>query len=165
MIRKTWKLRLFILLFGLCAVPPAVAEMVPTPDIRRIESYLNGLRTIEARFVQNNPNGSYAVGKLYVQKPGKLRFEYDPPVPLLLIADGSWLFQVDKELKQVSQYPLFDTPAQFLLNERIVFGKEFGVINFQRHAKTVRIEESSSASSFFLSSSSSLRRRARSLRS
>ena len=57
--------------------------------VKRVEDYLNGLTTLQARFLQSSSNGSYAEGDIYVERPSRMRFEYDPPVPLLIIAAGS----------------------------------------------------------------------------
>ncbi|MEL0111826.1 MAG: outer membrane lipoprotein carrier protein LolA, partial [Rickettsiales bacterium] len=82
---RTGFLLLLAAVFALSTFP-ARAGAPETTEIQRIESYLNALHTLEARFVQNNPDGSYALGKLYLKRPGQLRFEYDPPIPLRLYA-------------------------------------------------------------------------------
>ena len=129
--------------FALCliCVPFLAAADTPTEaQIDRIESYLNTLRTLEARFVQNNPDGGFAQGKLYLHRPGRMRFIYDPPVPLQLYADGNLLIHVDTELEQVSHYPLEETPAHFLLRADINFRKGLTVKRYEHANKVVRIE-------------------------
>ena len=133
-----------VLAIVLVAVSTAASNTFAAADgkargIERIERYLNELGTLQARFIQNNPDGTTAEGVLYLQRPGKVRFEYDPPVPLLLVANGKWLTHVDKELKQVSNYPLDETPAHLLLREDIVFGKDLKVVNFWRGERVLRI--------------------------
>jgi len=87
--------------------------------VGRVETYLNGLTTLQARFLQSSSNGSYAEGDIYVERPSRMRFEYDPPVPLLIIADGYTLALYDKELKQVTQVPIWETPLWFLFKDKI----------------------------------------------
>ena len=79
-------------------VAAAQAETPSDADLDRIERYLNNLQTIQSKFVQNTPDGSFALGKLYLQRPGRMRFEYDPPVPIRLFADGYFFIHVDLEL-------------------------------------------------------------------
>lgn len=129
-----------LLLAATLALAPAAGPAATDGDVRRIEDYLNRLTTMEARFLQNNPDGTYATGDLYMHRPGKVRFEYDPPVPLLLVANGKWLTHVDKELKQVSNYPLDETPAHFLLQKHIDFGDGIQVKGLSRGNRTLRIE-------------------------
>ena len=109
-------------------------------DIDRVEVYLNSLRTVEARFIQNNPDGSYAQGKLFLHRPGRLRFQYDPPVALELYADGNFLIHVDTELEQVSHYPLDETPAHFLLRDQISLRDGVTIKAFERRNRVIRIE-------------------------
>lgn len=85
--------------------------------IQRVETYLQNLSTLESRFLQTNPDGSTAEGKMYLRRPGYMRFEYDPPVPVLLISNGLWLIHVDHELKSSNYLPLRQTPAYFLVRE------------------------------------------------
>ena len=129
--------------FALCLVcmPFLAAADTPTEtQIDRIESYLNTLRTLEARFVQNNPDGGFAQGKLFLHRPGRMRFIYDPPVPLQLYADGNLLIHVDTELEQVSHYPLDETPAHFLLRADISLRKGLTVKWYKHANKVVRVE-------------------------
>ena len=109
-------------------------------NIERVESYLNSLRTVEARFIQNNPDGSYAQGKLFLQRPGRLRLQYDPPVPLQLYADGNILIHVDTELEQVSHYPVDETPAHFLLRDQMSLRDGVTIKTFERRNRVIRIE-------------------------
>ena len=92
--------------------------------VETVERYLNGLSTVQARFLQSSSNGSYAEGDLYVERPSRMRMEYDPPVPLLIIADGYTLALYDKELKQVTQVPIWETPLWFLFKDQIRLADE-----------------------------------------
>ena len=102
-------------------------------DLARIEAYLNGIRTVQSGFVQHSSNGERAEGQLYLSRPGKLRVEYQPPVPVLVVADGTFLVYYDRNLEQVSHIPLASTPASILLDEQIsLSGGALTVTGFER---------------------------------
>ena len=103
-----------VVLFG----APALAATLSDAELDRIERYLNSLQTLQSKFVQNNPDGSHALGTLYLQRPGRMRFEYDPPTPIRLYATGNFFIHVDMELEQASHYPLNETPANFILKNK-----------------------------------------------
>ena len=120
--KQKWTLFFIVNITGLLFLALSSASMAESntdKTVERLEVYLNSLRTLEARFLQHNPDGGIAKGKLYLQRPGKLRFKYDPPVPIQLFADSNILIHVDTELEQVSHYPLDETPAHFLLRKEI----------------------------------------------
>ena len=91
------------------------------------ETYLNNVRSLRARFIQIAPDGSTAEGKFYLRRPGRLRFEYDPPVPILIVGDGLLLHYQDKELGQINEWPIFDTPIGSLSRDEVGFGKDIAV--------------------------------------
>jgi outer membrane lipoprotein-sorting protein len=88
-------------------------------DIERAESYLNGVTTLKARFLQVSPNGTSVEGDVYLSRPGKLRLQYDPPSPLLVVADGSFLIVHDRQLGAPSYLPLDSTPAGILVRANV----------------------------------------------
>src|SRR3546814_9698952 len=79
--------------------------------VERFEAYLNSIDALEARFSQVDSQNKRATGKIYLSRPGKLRFEYDPPVPVLIVANGRFLIHYDRELKTASYINQRDTPA------------------------------------------------------
>ena len=83
----------------------------------KVSSYLSSLQTLVGNFVQVGPDGSKTKGDFVIQKPGKVRFEYDAPSPIAIIADGSSLAVRDTELATQDIYPLSQTPLRFLLSE------------------------------------------------
>jgi outer membrane lipoprotein-sorting protein len=87
--------------------------------IERVNTYLSGVQTLVGDFVQVAPDGSRSEGKFYMQKPGRIRFEYNPPSPIELIADGQSLVVRDRKLATQDLYPLSQTPLRFLLADRI----------------------------------------------
>jgi outer membrane lipoprotein-sorting protein len=95
----------------------------------RVSSYLSSLQTLVGNFVQVGPDGSKTRGDFYIQKPGKVRFEYDDPSPIAIIADGSSLAVRDRKLATQDIYPLSQTPLRFLLSDRIDLLKDTNVVN------------------------------------
>ena len=92
---------------ALAALPSADSEL-----LGRIEAYLNGIRTLEARFEQIGPDGGLVRGKVYIQRPGKMRFDYDPPSKVLLVATDWRLIFWDGSIEQQNVIPLSQTPAR-----------------------------------------------------
>jgi outer membrane lipoprotein-sorting protein len=82
-----------------------------------VERYINSIRTLKARFVQSNPNGSVVQGTLYVRRPGRMRFEYDAPSQLKIVADGFQVTMWDPATKDFGQWPIGWTAASFLVKE------------------------------------------------
>jgi len=101
-------------------------------DLARIEAYLNSIRSLKARFVQTASDGSTASGIALLQRPGKMRFQYDPPTPFLLVANHGFLTFVDSQLKQTSHIPLSRTPLGILLSDRVTFSGEVTVTRLAR---------------------------------
>jgi len=95
----------------------------------RVSSYLSSLQTLVGNFVQVGPDGSKTKGDFYIQKPGKVRFEYDAPSPIAIIADGSSLAVRDRKLATQDIYPLSQTPLRFLLSDRIDLLRDTNVVN------------------------------------
>ena len=101
-------------------------------DLKRIETYLNAMKSLRAGFLQVSSTGSVATGTLLLARPGKLRFEYDPPAPIMMIADGVFLIYIDKELEQVTHLWLDDTPIGFLVKEDIKLKGDVTVTKFSK---------------------------------
>jgi outer membrane lipoprotein-sorting protein len=92
-----------------------------------------------ARFTQVTSDGHAASGRLWLERPGRMRFEYDPPSPILLIADRFYVYYIDKELAQVSQIGLKSTPAWFLLRDPIRFDDKLAVTGLEADARFVQV--------------------------
>ena len=123
------------------AAPPKPAALSDQEraDLGRIETYLNGLRTATATFLQVSDNGGVARGKMYLSRPGKMRFEYEPPTPVLMVSTGSSLVYYDSLLQQTSYLPIDSTPLGLLLRDTIKFGGELTITRFERGPGTMRI--------------------------
>jgi outer membrane lipoprotein-sorting protein len=94
----------------------------------RVSAYLSSLQTLVGNFVQVGPDGSKTQGDFYIQKPGKVRFEYDAPSPIDIIADGSSVAVRDRKLATQDIYPLSQTPLRYLLSDRIDLLKDTNVV-------------------------------------
>ncbi|MEX0810546.1 MAG: outer membrane lipoprotein carrier protein LolA [Dongiaceae bacterium] len=108
-------------------------------DLTRVEQYLNSFTTLRARFQQYSVGSADASGDIYVRRPGRLRVEYDPPVPVLIVADGMLVSYYDEDLDQVNQLPLNASPIWFLLRETIRFDEEITVTQIDRQTGTLRV--------------------------
>ncbi|MHC1946044.1 outer membrane lipoprotein carrier protein LolA [Bradyrhizobium sp. UFLA06-06] len=95
----------------------------------KVSAYLSSLQTLVGNFVQVGPDGTKTKGDFYIQKPGKLRFEYDDPSPIEVIADGSSVAVRDRRLATQDVYPLSQTPLRYLLSDRIDLMKDTNVIS------------------------------------
>lgn len=123
------------------AAAPVQVSLTPqdAADLKRVESYLGNIKTMQALFQQTNPDGSTAEGELYLSRPGKLRFEYQPPTQLLIVSDGNFVAVNDLELKNVQFFPVDSTPAWFLLREAIKLSGDVTVTRFERGPKSLRV--------------------------
>jgi len=104
-----------------------------------VQDYLNNIHTLQSRFEQVSNDGGVATGTIYLSRPGKMRVEYDPPVPILLVATDNRIWYYDKKLQQVSFFALQDTPAWFLLQPNVRFGGDITVSNLQRDPGVLRV--------------------------
>jgi outer membrane lipoprotein-sorting protein len=96
--------------------------------VDRLSAYLSSIQTLVGDFVQVGPDGSRTKGQFYLQKPGRVRFEYDPPSPIDIIADGQSVAVRDRKLATQDIYPLSQTPLRFLLSQRINLLKDTNVV-------------------------------------
>jgi outer membrane lipoprotein-sorting protein len=108
-------------------------------DVARVETYLNGITTLKADFLQVNASGEFAEGQVYINRPGRARFEYMPPAQILVVADGSWLVFHDKELQETSRIPLSSTPIAVLLEENAELGGDVTVTSVEKDGGVLRV--------------------------
>jgi outer membrane lipoprotein-sorting protein len=107
--------------------------------IAAVEGYFNGLTTLRARFLQIAQHGGSAEGTAMIWRPGRMRFEYDPPEPTLLIAADGQFFHWDKELKQASVVPLSATPLALLLRDPLRLSGDITVAAVERGGGLLRV--------------------------
>lgn len=128
---------------GRAAGAPEIAALSPDDRaaLNRAVRYLNDISTLRARFVQISSNGAYAEGEVLVERPGKMRFDYDPPHPALIIANGLSLLFYDRELKQASFLPLWETPLWFLIREEVRLSESMEVLRVEQDHATLRVTQ------------------------
>ena len=116
-------------LFLVASLPAAAQQAIGVPQI---EQYLNSMRSLKARFVQSNPNGSVVQGTLYVRRPGRMRFEYDAPSQLKIVADGYQVTMWDNATRDFGQWPIGWTAATFLVRDPFVLSGDLQVEKLER---------------------------------
>lgn len=117
------------LAFAFAAIGGAHAQ---TAGAAEVERYFNSIRSLQTRFVQSNPNGSVVQGTLYVRRPGRMRFEYDAPSQLKIVADGSQVTMWDPANRDFGQWPIGWTAASFLVKEPFQLSGDITVESLQR---------------------------------
>lgn len=116
---------------------PAWAEKLPLGDL---SSYLNGLKTAQSKFTQVNDDGSISTGTLYIKRPGRVRFEYDPPEASLVMAGGNTVAIFDsKSNTGPATYPLERTPLSIILAENVDLGRARMVTGHASDGKTTTV--------------------------
>jgi outer membrane lipoprotein-sorting protein len=110
----------------------AVLSDAEEADLVRIETYLDRVRTLKARFLQVGPDGRSSGGTVWMQRPGRMRFQYDPPSPFLLVAGHGQVIFHDSQLDQTSNIPLERTPLGLLLRDRVRLSGDVTVTEFNR---------------------------------
>ena len=123
------------------AAAPQAAKLTgeDREDLKRVADYFNNVRTLKGRFLQIGPEGGASEGQIYLSRPGRFRFEFDPPVPMLIVSDGAYIVMEDRELKSVERIPLGATPLDLLLRETVDFGEGVGIARVERGAAILRI--------------------------
>ncbi len=127
------------LLLGSAAVSAAPLTTSDKQDIQRVETYLNGISSLKARFLQVNSEGQIAEGDVYMHRPGRMRIDYQPPAQILVVADGTWLVLHDKELEETNRLPLYSTPVSVLLKENVRLEGDVTVVSVEKEGNTLRL--------------------------
>ena len=125
------------------SIAPSGFSAAQRAQVDKVSAYLSSVQQLVGNFVQAGPDGSRIRGEFYVQKPGRVRFEYEPPSQIEIIADGQSVVVRDRKLGTQDVYPLSQTPLRFLLSDRIDLMRETNVIGVQSDNLyvTVVIEE------------------------
>lgn len=126
---------------GLSTGPAAAASLSAEDraDIARVEKYLNGITSMRSTFLQASSTGHVARGTVWLRRPGRMRFEYEPPSPILITSDGHLLTYQDLELEQTSQVPLFASPLSVLVDNDVRFDEELIVEEVRKESNVLRI--------------------------
>lgn len=137
---------LFIMLL-LCCGPLTAAENIKPyrltendkATLLQVQQYLNRIHTISSDFIQAAPNGDITSGKFCLERPEKLRMEYDPPTPVLMVTSGNYLIYYDRELDQISRIRLDSTLVGFLAKDHIAFDNSITITGIEQEDKALRI--------------------------
>ena len=113
------------------AFAPTTSAQTAAPDILKAETYLRGLDTAKADFIQTADNGSRLSGTFYLNRPGKLRFEYNETDDFI-VADGIFIYFYDAELAEQTNAPIGQTLADFLLRKDLSLQGDLSVQNITR---------------------------------
>jgi outer membrane lipoprotein-sorting protein len=130
-------------LLGLAALalaPGAHAQVTPialsggerAAALALANASLNAVTRLQGRFVQSSPGGGRATGRFYLQRPGRMRFEYDPPASLLIVSDGNVVAMRDTELRTTERTPLRSTPLNMILGQEIDLERQARVLRVSR---------------------------------
>lgn len=136
--------RRFILTAALAtalAASPALAALPPAAQqsLDKVQDWLRQLKTLQATFVQIAPDGAFTTGRLWIQRPGSLRMQYDPPAQILLVTTDWRLVFYDAKSKQVNYIPVAQTPLGFMLADDPDFGKDVLVKDVKRRGGEIII--------------------------
>jgi outer membrane lipoprotein-sorting protein len=123
----------FLLLILPLAMPAsaAVLSRADKDDLDRVSAALNAMHSFEAGFAQIGPDGQIDQGKVYIKKPGEMRFEYAPPSPTLIVCDGLDIAVFNTQLHTVDRYPLSVTPLNILLSDHVDLARNGAVIGVE----------------------------------
>jgi outer membrane lipoprotein-sorting protein len=132
---RTFLAGLSAILLSFLATNAAQAQ----PGPAEVEQYFNSIRTLQARFAQTNPDGSVVGGTLYVRRPGRMRFEYDPPSQLKIVADGLQVTLWDPQTRDFGQWPIGWTAASFLVREPLRLSGDLTIESLERDGGELRL--------------------------
>lgn len=105
----------------------AATERSPAEAVAAVEDYFNAIGSLRADFTQTGPEGGLSEGVIHLRRPGRLRVEYAPPVPVLIVGDGVLIHYHDTELGQINDWFIYDTPLGALTREEVRFGEDLVV--------------------------------------
>jgi len=110
-----------------------------TKAVERINAYFNNITNLQGSFEQVDSTGKHSTGRFYVERPGKIRFDYAPPSGLRIIADGRYLAIEDSDLKTVEKYPIQSTPFRLLLADAVDLGRDARIDGVESQEGTLAI--------------------------
>ena len=121
------------------APPPAAPAAAVDPQVEQAVAALRTITTLQADFVQTDRNGQRLTGVLSMQRPGKIRFQYQPGIPLLIVSDGSALTLIDYEVRQVQRWPIKNSPLGALLDPNKDVAR-FATLNPTGHSEVISLD-------------------------
>lgn len=128
---------------GIAGSDPAAAQGLTAEqraEVKRVETYFNNLTSMRSTFLQASSTGLVARGVVWLERPGRMRFEYAPPSPVLITADGIWLTYQDNDLEQTTQIPLISSPLSVLVSDDVDLMDELIVQDVQKDSNVIRLQ-------------------------
>lgn len=121
-------------------VPPAAPlDAQAQADVKAVEAYLNGVATLKSRFIQTSADGKQTAGTFMLRRPGRMRFEYDPPVKDFIVADGLFVHYYDGAMKQGSRTLISKSLADFFLRKNLTLSGDLKVKQVSRDNGTLMV--------------------------
>lgn len=102
------------------------------PEVQAVEAYFNDLKTMKARFIQTSNSGDQVAGDFMLQRPGRMRFEYDDPIKDFIVADGLFIYYYDGQLKEQKNAPISQSLADFFLRKTLKLSGDVKVTDIKR---------------------------------
>jgi outer membrane lipoprotein-sorting protein len=133
---------LSIIILFICGITSALAS--DDELLKKIQDYLNGIKSMQATMSQINPDKGTQTGKIFLKRDpnlsyGKLRLEYQPPATDLIVVDGEQLQHIDLKTREISSYSVDNTPASFLLKKNLRFGENVRVQSVDKYGDVVQV--------------------------
>lgn len=130
-----------VLTIVLFFMAPGVSGAVLDNDavIGAVEDYLNSVSTLKARFIQTADDGGQAAGDFLLKRPGRMRFQYDPPVKDFIVADGTFIYYYDSEIRRASSTLISKSLADFFLHKDIKLSGDVSVTGITQAEGTLQI--------------------------
>lgn len=119
--------------------PQPVPEAEQTRAHEAIAAYLEAIQSMKAAFIQEGPDGTMTEGNMNLKRPGKLRFDYGKDSPLLLVSDGKILSFIDYDVKQVTRWPINDTPLGILVSAKVDLTKNLTITSMTEGNGLLRV--------------------------
>lgn len=135
-----------VALMGAGKPPTAQFTQLQKSELDRISAALNAIHTMKGGFMQIDPDGGIAQGKFYIEKPGRMRFEYNPPVPTLIVSDGTTIVVKNTKLNTMDRYPLVSTPLDLVLSDKLDLKDNDAVMSFQHEGNSLIVKAQSTDS-------------------
>ena len=108
-------------------------------EVRAVEAYINDISTLRARFVQTTSDGKQVGGTFLLKRPGRMRFEYAPPLTDFIVADGLFIYYYDGQMKQQSNVLISKSLASFFLRSDLKFSGDISVSDIKRNDGLLRV--------------------------
>jgi len=124
---------------ALAATEPMKLSPEQEAAVNGISDYLNSFKTLQGEFTQVSPKGNLSQGVFYISKPGKMRFEYAPPNPFLIVSDGTWLTIKNVKKEKGDQFPLSQTPLRLVLGNKVDILRDTMILDFQEQDGIVSV--------------------------